>query len=146
MLIGGASSFPVLRDVREAWPAVTPALALWLLVAGSALVALGATPHVVTAWTRDLRVNAPRQTLLLAAAALATLLATCVAVAHDERERDQRQDRRLAIAESEMRDATLEMVDRLTDVASTVEGPLSVRRSQFDGLAARLLREPALTS
>ena len=45
-----------------------------------------------------------------------------------------------------MRHATVGAVDRLTDVASTVEGPLSVRRSQFDALAARLLTEPALTS
>jgi hypothetical protein len=83
---------------------------------------------------------------LTAAFGLATLLATCVAVAHGERERDQRHERQLVIAESDMRDATVEMVDRLTDVASTVEGPLSMGRSQFDGLAARLLREPALTS
>jgi hypothetical protein len=146
MLIGGTSSFPVLRDVREAWPAVTPALALWLLVAGGTLVALGATPQVLSAWTRDLRSGALRQTLLLSAAALATVLATCVAAAHGERERDQRHQRGLAIAASELRDATVEMVDRLTDVASTVEGPLSLRRSQFDGLAVRLLREPELTS
>ena len=38
-----------------------------------------------------------------------------------------------------MRHATVGPVDRLTDVASTVQGPLSVRRSQFDALAARLL-------
>ncbi|MEO8689969.1 MAG: EAL domain-containing protein [Solirubrobacteraceae bacterium] len=146
VLIGGASSIPVLREAHEAWPRVTPALALGLLVAGVALVALGATPDVLAAWTRDLRLNAARQTLLLSAAALATVLATCVAVAHGERERAQRHERQLTIAESDMRNATVEMVDRLTDVASTVEGPLSVRRSQFDGLAARLLRQPALTS
>ena len=61
-------------------------------------------------------------------------------------ERDQRHERLLAIAENDMRHATVGAVDRLTDVASTVQGPLSVRRSQFDALAARLLTEPALTS
>jgi diguanylate cyclase (GGDEF)-like protein/PAS domain S-box-containing protein len=146
VLIGGASSVPILRDVHEAWPSVTPALALWLLVAGIALVALGATPELITAWTRDLRFSAPRQTLVLAAAALATVLTTCVALEHGERERDQRHERQLAIADNDMRHATVGAVDRLTDVASTVQGPLSVRRSQFDGLAARLLTEPALTS
>ena len=72
-------------------------------------------------------------------AALATVLATCVAVAHGDSERDQRHERQLAIAENDLRHATVGPVDRLTDVASTVQGPLSVRRSQFDALAARLL-------
>ncbi len=146
VLVGGASSIPVLRDVHEAWPTVTPALSLWLLVAGVMLVALGATPAALRAWTRDLRLSAPRQTLVLSAAALATVLATSVAVAHGERERDQRHKRLLALAENDLRHATVGAVDRLTDVASTVQGPLSVRRSQFDALATRLLTEPALTS
>ena len=124
VLIGGASSIPVLRDVHEAWPTVTPALALWLLVAGAALVALGASPEALGAWTHDLRVNAPRQTLVLCAAALATVLTTCVAVAHGDSERDQRHERLLAIAENDLRHATVGAVDRLTDVAATVQGPL----------------------
>ena len=45
-----------------------------------------------------------------------------------------------------MRHAIVGPVDRLTDVASTVQGPLSVRRSQFDALAGRLLGQRALTS
>ncbi|MEA2136427.1 MAG: hypothetical protein QOC68_4336, partial [Solirubrobacteraceae bacterium] len=146
VLIGGASSVPVLRDVHEAWPTVTPALAFWLLVAGSALVVLGASPRALSAWTRDLRFSAPRQTLVLAAAALATVLTTCVALAHGESERDQRHERLIAIAQGDLRHATVGAVDRLTDVASTVQGPLSVRRPQFDALATRLLNEPALTS
>ena len=146
VLISGGSSVPLLRDVHEAWPTVSPALALWLLVAGIALVALGASPHALTAWTRDLRSGARRQTLVLGVAALATVLTTCVAVAHGGSERDQRHERLLAIADGDLRHATVGAVDRLTDVASTVEGPLSVRRSQFDALAKRLLDEPALTS
>ena len=146
VLIGGSSSVPVLRDIHDAWPTVSPALALWLLVAGSALLALGASPRALSAWTRDLRFSAPRQTVVLAAAVLATVLATCVALAHGERERDQRHARLLALAQNDLRHATVGAVDRLTDVASTVQGPLSVRRSQFDALATRLLNQPALTS
>jgi diguanylate cyclase (GGDEF)-like protein/PAS domain S-box-containing protein len=146
VLIGGSSSVPLLRDIHEAWPSVSPALALWLLVAGVALVALGATPEALSTWTRDLRFSAPRQTLVLSAAALATVLATCVALAHGDSERDQRHTRLLSIAENDMRHATVGPIDRLTDVASTVQGPLSVRRPQFDALAKRLLTEPALTS
>ena len=136
---------PVLRDVHEAWPSVSPALALWLLVAGAMLVALGASPEALGAWN-DLRGRAPRQRLVLGAAALATILATCVAVAHGDRERDQRHERLLALAENDLRHATVGAVDRLADVASTVQDPRSVQRPQFDALAARLLTEPALTS
>ena len=88
----------------------------------------------------------PRQTLVLALAALATVLATLVAVAHGDSERDQRHERQLVIAQNDMVHATVGPIDRLTDVASTVQGPLSVRRSQFDALAERLLDQPALTS
>ena len=146
VLIGGASSIPLLRDVHEAWPTVTPALALWLLVAGTALIALGASSEALGAWTHDLRVNASRQTLVLCAAGLATVLTTCVAIAHGDSERDRRHERLLAIAENDLRHATVGAVDRLTDIASTIEGPLSVGQPQFDALAARLLSEPALTS
>ena len=146
VLLGGSSSIPVLRDIHQAWPTVSPALALWLLVAGIALVALGSSPETLGAWTRDLRLRQPRQTLVLALAALATVLATCVAVAHGDRERDQRHERALAIAENDMRHATVGPMDRLTDVASTVQGPLLVRRPQFDALADRLLAQRALTS
>src|SRR5215203_6163746 len=99
--------------------------------AGNRLVALGASPDGIGAWTRDLRFVAPRQTLVLAAAALATVLTTCVALAHGDSERDQRHERLLSLAENDMRHATVAAVDRLTDVASTVQGPLSVQRSQF---------------
>ena len=146
VLLGGTSSVPVLRDIHQAWPSVSPALALWLLVSGIALVALGSSPEALGSWTRDLRLSQPRQTLVLALAALATVLATCVAVAHGDRERDQRHERQLAIAENDMIHATVGPIDRLTDVASTVQGPLSVRRSQFDALASRLLDQRALTS
>ena len=146
ILLGGTSTIPLLRDVHEAWPSVSPALALWLLVAGVALVALGASPEALGSWTRDMRLSAPRQTLLLGAAALATVLATCVAVAHGSRERDERQERLLAIAHNDMTHGAVGPIDRLTDVASTVQGPLSVRRAQFDALAERLLRQRALTS
>ena len=146
VLLGGTSSVPVLRDIHQAWPSVSPALALWLLVSGIALVALGSSPEALGSWTRDLRLSQPRQTLVLALAALATVLATCVAVAHGDSERDQRHERQLAIAENDMTHATVGPIDRLTDVASTVQGPLSVRRSQFDALAARLLDQRALTS
>jgi diguanylate cyclase (GGDEF)-like protein/PAS domain S-box-containing protein len=84
--------------------------------------------------------------VLLCVAALATVLTTCVAVAHGDSERDQRHARLIAIAENDLRHATVGSVDRLTDVASTVQGPLSVKRPQFDALAARLLKEPALAS
>ena len=146
VLLGGSSTIPVLRDVHEAWPSISPALALWLLVAGIALVALGSSPEALGSWTRDLRVRQPRQTLVLALTALATVLATLVAVAHGDSERDQRHERQLAIAENDMIHATVGPIDRLTDVASTVQGPLSVRRAQFDALAERLLDQPALTS
>ena len=146
VLLGGTSSVPVLRDIHQAWPSVSPALALWLLVSGIALVALGSSPEALGSWTRDLRLSQPRQTLVLALAALATVLATCVAVAHGDRERDQRHERQLAIAENDMIHATVGPIDRLTDVASTVQGPMSVRRSQFDALASRLLDQRALTS
>ena len=93
-----------------------------------------------------MRRSAPRQTLVLVITALATVLATCVAVAHGDSERDQRHERQLAIAENDLLHATVGPLDRLTDVASTVQGPLSVRRAQFDALAARLLDQKALTS
>ena len=67
VLLGGTSTFPVLRDIHQAWPIVSPALALWLLVSGIALVALGSSPETLGSWTRDLRLSAPRQTLVLAA-------------------------------------------------------------------------------
>ena len=86
-----------------------------------------------------MRRSAPRQTLVLVITALATVLATCVAVAHGDSERDQRHERQLAIAENDLVHATVGSLDRLTDVASTVQGPLSVRRAQFDALASRLL-------
>jgi diguanylate cyclase (GGDEF)-like protein/PAS domain S-box-containing protein len=146
VLLGGTSTLPLLRDVHQAWPSISPALALWLLVAGVALVALGASPEALGTWTREMRLSAPRQTLVLATAALATVLASCVAVGHGNSERDQRHARLLAIAENDMRHATVGAIDRLTDVASTVQGPLSVRRSQFDALSARLLDQRALTS
>ena len=41
VLLGGTSSLPLLRDIHEAWPSTSPALALWLLVAGAALIGLG---------------------------------------------------------------------------------------------------------
>ena len=93
-----------------------------------------------------MRRSAPRQTLVLVITALATVLATCVAVAHGDSERDQRHERQLAIAENDLLHATVGPLDRLTDVASTVQGPLSVRRAQFDALASRLLDQKALTS
>ena len=146
VLLGGTSTIPVLRDVHQAWPSITPALALWLLVAGGGLIALGSSPEALGTWTRDMRRSAPRQTLVLVITALATVLATCVAVAHGDSERDQRHERQLAIAENDLLHATVGPLDRLTDVASTVQGPLSVRRAQFDALAARLLDQKALTS
>ena len=45
-----------------------------------------------------------------------------------------------------MRDATVERSTASPTSPRRSQGPLSVRRSQFDGLAARLLTEPALTS
>jgi diguanylate cyclase (GGDEF)-like protein/PAS domain S-box-containing protein len=146
VLLGGTSTVPLLRDVHQAWPSITPALALWLLVAGVGLVGLGASTASLGTWTRDLHRTAPRQTLVLALAALATVLATCVAVAHGDSERDHRHERLLSIAENGMRHATLDSTDRLTDVASTMQGPLSVGRSQFNALADRLFRQRALTS
>ena len=146
VLLGGSATMPLLRDVHEAWPSISPALALWLLVAGIALVAVGSSPEALGSWTRDLRVRQPRQTLVLALTALATVLATLVAVAHGDSERDQRHERLLVIAQNDMVHATVGPIDRLTDVASTVQGPLSVRRAQFDALAERLLDQPALTS
>ena len=146
VLLGGTSTIPVLRDVHQAWPSITPALALWLLVAGGGLIALGSSPEALGTWTRDMRRSAPRQTLVLVITALATVLATCVAVAHGDSERDQRHERQLAIAENDLLHATVGPLDRLTDVASTVQGPLSVRRAQFDALASRLLDQKALTS
>ena len=146
VLLGGAATLPVLSDIHQAWPTMSPALALWLLVAGIALVALSSSPESLGSWPRRLRLTQPRQTLVLALAALATVLTTCVAIAHGDSERDQRHQRQLAIAENDMRHATVAPIDRLTDVASTVQGPLSVRPAQFDALAARLLDQPALTS
>ena len=139
VLLGGTSTIPVLRDVHQAWPSITPALALWLLVAGGGLIALGSSPEALGTWTRDMRRSAPRQTLVLVITALATVLATFVAVAHGDSERDQRHERQLVIAENDLQHATVGPLDRLTDVASTVQGPLSVRRAQFDALASRLL-------
>jgi diguanylate cyclase (GGDEF)-like protein/PAS domain S-box-containing protein len=146
VLLGGSSTIPVLSDIHQAWPTVSPALALWLLASGIALVALGSSAGALGTWTRDLRLSQPRQTLVLALAGLATVLATCVALAHGDSERDGRHEGQLAIAENDMLHATVGPIDRLTDVASTVQGPLSVRRSQFDALADRLLDQRVLTS
>jgi diguanylate cyclase (GGDEF)-like protein/PAS domain S-box-containing protein len=146
VLLGGSSTVPVLSDIHAAWPSISPALALWLLVAGAGLIALGWSPNALGSWTRDLRRGAPRQALVLGLTALATLLATCVAISHGNRERDDRHARQLSLADNDVRHTTVGAIDRLTDVASTVQGPLSVRRSQFDALAHRLLGQKALTS
>jgi hypothetical protein len=47
VLLGGTSTIPVLRDVHQAWPSITPALALWLLVAGGGLIAVGSSPEAL---------------------------------------------------------------------------------------------------
>jgi diguanylate cyclase (GGDEF)-like protein/PAS domain S-box-containing protein len=146
VLSGGIWSIPVLRDVHSAWPTVSPALALWLVFAGGVLAALGSGPDAVAELARRLRIRAPRQALVVSAAALATSLAATVAVAHGRAERDRQHAAVAELAEHEVRTTVGGPVDRLTDVASTVRGPLSVRRSQFAGLAERLLNTPAITS
>ena len=93
-----------------------------------------------------MRRSAPRQTLVLVITALATVLATCVAVAHGDSERDQRHERQLAIAENDLLHATVGPLDRLTDVASTVQGPLSVRRPSSTRSPHGCCDQKALTS
>ena len=56
VLLGGTSAIPVLRDIHQAWPSISPALALWLLVAGGGARRARLEPRTRSGrWTRDLR-------------------------------------------------------------------------------------------
>src|SRR6185312_11346066 len=76
----------------------------------------------------------------------ATVLATCVAVAHGDSERDQRHERQLAIAENDLLHATVGPLDRLTDVASTVRGKDDPTRDAIQQSAARTALQGAIRS
>lgn len=80
MLCGIGRGLPVVRDVHEAWPTITPGIAVWLVFAGLALTALSGGTETLGARSRTLRVSLPSHALVVAAAAAATVLATFVAV------------------------------------------------------------------
>ena len=146
VLGGFGHGLPVVRDVHAAWPSITPAVALWLLLAGLALVALGRGPDGFGPFTRVLRVRVSGRSLVLVAAATATVLATGVAVHNAGEERDSRHATVVALAQHALRATTAVPLDRLRDVAAAVRGPESLGRREFDSLTERLLRQPGVAS
>jgi diguanylate cyclase (GGDEF)-like protein/PAS domain S-box-containing protein len=146
VVCGVGRGLPIVRDVHYAWPSITPVAALWLVVAGLALVALGRGHDGQGAFTRVLRLRVSGQALVLLAAAAATVLATGVALHNAGQERDSRHATVVALAEHTLRTTTAGPLDRLRDVAATVRGPESLRREEFDRLTNRLLRQPGVAS
>jgi diguanylate cyclase (GGDEF)-like protein/PAS domain S-box-containing protein len=80
VLLGEGRRLPIVRDVHEAWPTITPGIAVWLVFAGLALIALSRGVETLGARSRTLRLRLPSHALGVAAAAAATGLATSVAV------------------------------------------------------------------
>ncbi|HYM56836.1 MAG TPA: EAL domain-containing protein [Solirubrobacteraceae bacterium] len=146
VLCGEGRRLPVVRDVHEAWPTITPAIALWLVFAGLALTALSGGAETLGALSRTLRLRLPTHALVVAAAAAATVLATCVAVRQSGQERERRHAAAVELAVHALRATSAVPLDRLRDVAATVRRPQALRRGEFDSLAQRLLRQPAVAS
>ncbi len=142
---GAGRHLPVARDVHAAWPSITPAIALWLVFSGVALLVLSG-PDRRSSWPRALRLRVSGHALVVIASAMAMVLATGVVLREAELARDRRQATAVSITEHALGVITAGPLDRLRDVAASMRGPESLRRREFDSLAERVLRQPGVAS